>query len=426
MSNHRPRGLRRYDKVRKLATFEFIVPGSHGGRRIQKTFKVTSWEDAVEKGDLFRRDMATVYGDAASGGEQREPITFSQYVMREWERTFVPRLSKGKRITNWSIIKHHLIPYFGAMVLSRISDSHVEDFVAAMKAKPRSGDENFRYSPAYINAGLSLLRTFLRNAYRRRVIREFPLREPLPLLAEPKLRNELTTEEETRFLAAFDDETMLREYIRIHSKRGNVVSSPRFGSPRIFGGGMKWDREAAKDYFDRFHASKALFSAALHTGLRRDDLRLLKWSSVDLGRRVITVVMKKTREVAVIPISKPLSEILHSLRRSTVIGECVFLTSEGRPYSVTTINRYFAIAKQLAGITRRFRFHDVRHTFGSKLASAGVSTAIIRRCLGHTSSRMAERYAFPSEEAVRGIVSALDGGPADAPVSKSVISPSRA
>jgi integrase len=86
----------------------------------------------------------------------------------------------------------------------------------------------------------------------------------------------------------------------------------------------------------------------------------------------------------------------------------VFKTSEGKPFSVSKINRGFARAKVLAGIERRCRLKDLRHTFGSNLASRGVSLQKIAKAMGHASTRTTERYARVSEESVREIASALD------------------
>jgi site-specific recombinase XerD len=57
----------------------------------------------------------------------------------------------------------------------------------------------------------------------------------------------------------------------------------------------------------------------------------------------------------------------------------------------STIKRYFTTAKALAGITRRFRLHDQRHTFASTLASKGINSFTLRDLLGHTSTRTTER-----------------------------------
>jgi site-specific recombinase XerD len=50
--------------------------------------------------------------------------------------------------------------------------------------------------------------------------------------------------------------------------------------------------------------------------------------------------------------------------------------------SESTIKRYFKTAKAIAGITRRVRFHDQRHTFASTLASKGINSFTLRDLLG--------------------------------------------
>lgn len=144
-----------------------------------------------------------------------------------------------------------------------------------------------------------------------------------------------------------------------------------------------------------------LFIAALDTGLRENDLRLLKRSSVDLTRVVVTVIAEKTGKPAVVALSDRCRDaIVVAVSQPVTSSEYVFTTEEGRPYSIATINRYFALAKQLAGITRRCRVNDLRHTFASNLASDGCNLLIIRDALGHTTTRMSERYAKPSAAAL--------------------------
>ena len=81
----------------------------------------------------------------------------------------------------------------------------------------------------------------------------------------------------------------------------------------------------------------------------------------------------------------------------TPSGRASVVTEAGRPYSVTILERYFRLAKRLAGIDRRLRFHDLRHSFASDLASAGVGLQIIQKALGHSTPAMTIRYAKPSE-----------------------------
>ena len=69
---------------------------------------------------------------------------------------------------------------------------------------------------------------------------------------------------------------------------------------------------------------------------------------------------------------------------------------------------YHVIAKRIAGISRRFRIHDLRHSFGSVLASAGASELMLKSLFGHSSTRMVQRYARPSLEAMRLVGKTLD------------------
>ena len=85
----------------------------------------------------------------------------------------------------------------------------------------------------------------------------------------------------------------------------------------------------------------------------------------------------------------------------------IFTTIAGKPYSIAKINRSFSRAKVLVGIERRCRFKDLRHPFGSNLASRGVSLQKIAKAMGQASARTMERYAKVSEESMREIASAL-------------------
>ena len=225
----------------------------------------------------------------------------------------------------------------------------------------------------------------------------------------------LNSSEQDAFLASFDDREGFRKYLSETQKRkGKVITSPRFGfKPRAFGGGRHPDSDAADIYFERFRRSKLLFIAAIDTGYRATDLRLLKRTSIDDINRVATVIPEKTRrksgKAAVVALSdRCYSAILDSTNGAVTNTEYVFSTAEGRPYSVATVKRYFSIAKKIAGITRRCRINDLRHTFASNLASNGCNLLVIRDALGHTSTRMSERYAKPSEASLDTMRDALN------------------
>lgn len=226
------------------------------------------------------------------------------------------------------------------------------------------------------------------------------------------MRLELKVEERTRFFAAFDDEAGFRRHIETSRELGPVQPSEHFDTERRFGGGMRGDSDAAGAYFARFHELREFFIIAIETGLRAwTDLRNLAWTSIDFAGGFIRVVMQKTELEAEIPISAACREALRACQAKAVASVFVFVDANGKRFSPSRIRRAFLLAKELAGITRRFRPHDLRHTFGCRLASRNIGLQKIAKALGHTTTRMAEHYARPSEESMREVPDALDSDP---------------
>jgi integrase len=118
--------------------------------------------------------------------------------------------------------------------------------------------------------------------------------------------------------------------------------------------------------------------------------------------------MKKTKKWAVVPVSKECHAALGECRKRAVLSRYVFVYSDGRRIPEIAVRRAFLRAKRIAGITRRFRFHDLRHTAACTLASAGVSLQVIQKILGHTSIKMTERYVRVDENAITEARRALD------------------
>lgn len=389
----RPVGLKSYDKYSKKAVFECIVPGTGARVRKRKVVTVTSWDNLLEQLATFRESIQhPEYATPLPG----DIPTLHAYVGSAWE-SISSRLSVAKRKHQHAQLQLHILPVLGNVRLDRITIAHLEDFANTMQRKTH-GAKKQHYSPATINSCLHLIRKILKHAWRRRVLVDYPLREKLPLLHEPTVQNELTIDEREAFLASFDNEPGFRAHFTTSALAKRTARKHQPPNPQ-------------SDYvtyaFERFAWSKPLFTLALYTGLRRSDLRLLKWSSVDLHQGVIRLMMRKTKRPVLLPIVPRVRAALDTCRTRTVMSEYVLLTPEGRPYSESTIKRYFNTAKAIAGIHRRFRFHDQRHTFASTLASKGINSFTLRDLLGHTSTRTTERYARPSTEALDAVIRAL-------------------
>ena len=394
-----------YDGRRKIARFVLYVPGEKGKVRRKKTLFGVTRDEALSQYASFREEVRSEVDPnfAIACGpvrrRSREVLTLAAFIERFWEK-IASRVSARTARSYRYTIDTHLLPRFGTARLDRITSAAVQDFAAELKRK--------NYATATINDYVNTLVILLHHAVDREEVDVFPLKRRIvrEKAAKPKL--ELSPDEKANFVAAFDNARGFREYLRGHRSSGKVVVSAFFGGrPRTFGSGLRPDGPAAAVYFERFRSSKPLFVVALETGFRRSDLLNLRWSSVDFQGGWIRVTTEKTKEEVTIPISAACRQALLECRNRRIVSDCVFLEGNGKSLSETRVRRHFAIAKELAGITRRFRFHDLRHTFASTLASRGVSLQVIAKALGHASVKMSERYARPNEEALKAIVNAL-------------------
>jgi integrase len=69
--------------------------------------------------------------------------------------------------------------------------------------------------------------------------------------------------------------------------------------------------------------------------------------------------------------------------------------------------RAFYNVRDRAKITD-FKFHDLRHTFATRLAQSGIDLSMISRLLGHKDITMMQRYAHHCPDSLRNGVEVLD------------------
>ncbi len=120
--------------------------------------------------------------------------------------------------------------------------------------------------------------------------------------------------------------------------------------------------------------------ASLDTGMRRGEILAQRWEHIDFSRQLVCVSKSKTGggEGREIPISGRLFDLLSNRRQP---GGIVFAFKE-RP--IVKIKTAWKGAIQRAGI-RYLRFHDLRHTFNTRLMEAGVLQEIRKALMGHSS-----------------------------------------
>jgi integrase len=147
--------------------------------------------------------------------------------------------------------------------------------------------------------------------------------------------------------------------------------------------------------------ARALVTLALHTGLRRAEQWRLKWSDIGLDGRSLRVMQAKSGEGRWVPVNRTAREALDALY-SLREGDAVC-----RGTASGLVRRRWARALVRAGVGD-FRWHDLRHTFASKLAIAGTPIHTIQRLLGHSTIEMTMRYAHLSPGHLADAVAVLD------------------
>ncbi len=88
-------------------------------------------------------------------------------------------------------------------------------------------------------------------------------------------------------------------------------------------------------------------------------------------------------------------------------SDYVFPSNVGTRIGKRNLARPFCDAVKEAGI-ENFRFHDLRHTFTTRLIQNGIDIYAVAKLLGHKDIRMTQRYAHHYTESLRGGVEVLD------------------
>jgi integrase len=163
----------------------------------------------------------------------------------------------------------------------------------------------------------------------------------------------------------------------------------------------------------------AIFLTAAFTGLRRGELVALRWRDVDFAGSVVRVrssyvngvlTSPKSGKVRSVPMAPDVAEALAKLGQRqdfTSDDDLVFVGEWGSYVDPSALRRRYDAALRRAGL-RKLRFHDLRHTFGTRM----IGKADIRRVqewMGHADIQTTMKYLHyaPREEDARLVAEAF-------------------
>lgn len=301
---------------------------------------------------LAQRIFDKIKGEIAEG-KWFERLPGEDYTFQDMMNNYLEEYSsrKGSKDRDQVSLKH-LVPFFGNKTITKITPKEVSQY-KTLRRKEKA-------APATVNRELALMKHAFNMARREwEWVKDNPV-SMVSMEKEPPPRDRWLTREEEAMLLAWSPGWLHRMIV---------------------------------------------FS--VETGLRRGELVNLKWSDVQMQVRVIVVFGSKTKERRSVPLSQRAFQVLQNLRKQEETGEFVFVHTENMQVNVQTLRTAFDVALKRSEI-KDFHWHDLRHTFASRLAQAGVDPYTIQRLMGHKSFVTTQRYAHHYVDSLRRGIAVLD------------------
>jgi integrase len=336
------------------------------GRRVRRkvgSVRAESRADGLTKAQAERalRQMREL--------DRPSPTPSERVTMERAGNDFCQRLElkgrrKSHRLTVASDLRNHIAPFFAGKTLDRIRPEDIERYVAA-KRKTLA----VKTIRNHVNTMHSIFDLGLRKGWCRV--------NPVKQADRPTLNK---TETRIQFLDQAELEQLL------------ASSYP-------------------DDAFGRIEPT--LYVTAAMTGLRQGELLGLRWRDVDLDARKIRVVSpfvrgefgdpKSAGSGRSVPMAERVAIALGELREGSCYAhdrDLVFCHPEtGKPLDRSKLVRRFKQALDRAGV-HRITFHELRHTFGTRMAAAGTPMRTLQYWMGHADSKTTQIYAHyqPSDQ----------------------------
>lgn len=288
-----------------------------------------------------------------------KPGTFGEFIAEQYAPHVEVTNKAGKATV--ALIKKHF-GYLYDEPLAAITRAEFDKFKAR---RLRGGVQ-----PATVNRDLDRIKAALSKAV------EWNHLSANPLLGVKRIKRDI--EERVRYLSP-KEEKALRHALE--------AREARFKRRRL--SGIAWREDRGREplapvtgYADHVMPMTLL---ALNTGMRRGEITQLTWADVDLKAKRVTVRAgyAKSGKARHIPLNSEAVAVLREWKRQQ---------PDGRLFRVISTAKSWA-ALMVAAKLENFRFHDLRHTFASKLVMAGVDLNTVRELLGHGDIKMTLRYA---------------------------------
>jgi integrase len=332
------------------------------------------------------------------------------------ERLIQHLVTRGRKASTTvgyqSYLRVHIAPFFGEKQIGSITKEDIEEFVAVCLDK----DQSIKSTRNYLGFLHSVLDFALRKGW--------VVANPCKAVEKPEVVDE---DQDIRFLDQTELDALLAATAGPRSRR-NAGTAERARRVRRLRDGeqMPWKAIAAElgvaestaIYLHRLdpneerpadplsEVERVLYLTAAMTGMRQGELLALRWMDVDWIARRVRVrrnfvrgkfgTPKSKRSSRSIPLADEVArelELLFQTSSYQADEDLVFAHPHtGRPIDRSLLLKRFKAALRRAGV-REIRFHDLRHTFGTRMAAAGVPMRTLQEWMGHRDFKTTLIYA---------------------------------
>ncbi|HJR06630.1 MAG TPA: tyrosine-type recombinase/integrase [Pyrinomonadaceae bacterium] len=330
------------------------------GQVIRKSTKCRNKRDAEEVERAYRTQLAK----NEVGIEEKKPVPMFKEAIREFlDRSQIDHAGKRNTMRRTETSSKALLRFFDGKRLDAITVEEVEkfkDWRRRQKKQPphrklqkqKRATTTKPIKPATVNRELACLRAMINHFIRNDVLVKNPVSRVKFLKEDNELMRVVTDDEERLYLLA---------------------------------------------------ASQPLRDVAvimIETGMRPEEVCRLERRHVHLNEGYIFNPFGKTKAARrKLPLSRRAAEVLR-YRLASTQGAFVFPSTRGGDEPSKPIVKLNAAHN--GAVTRAklepFRLYDLRHTFATRAAEAGVDLVTLAALLGHSRVQMVMRYAHPSEK----------------------------
>ena len=324
-----------YIRKTKQGKVRWYADYQDNGKRVREVVK--NAQSRAEAVLYLQEKVAEAFNNVHGTCREKKPIEFTE--LADCYIQDYAKLNKRTWKNDMCCIDAHLKPFFGEMELNEITPLFIEKYRAK---RLKTG-----VSKSTVNRDLAIMKKMFNLSIDWKLATENPVKKVKFFSEKDNLKERiLTKEEEDRLLVASAEHL------------------------------------------------KPILIAALNTGMRLGEILSLKWGQIDFEKELVRVEKTKSGKIRYVNINSVLSKTLENLKAQD--GEFLFTNPKtGEP--LKDVKTAFKSACRRANI-KNLRFHDLRHTFATRLVESGVDIITVKELLGHSTVKITERYTHPNQK----------------------------